>query len=125
MTTKDDLSLEEVANRLGKSTRWLHGRLAEDARRQPSEQRLQHHHYVGASPRWTEAAYIVLRDAIISEDTAKRRRPPKHGENPAAGKYMGRSGAAAVQAALAEVLNFPLGMTSEPRAKPKGGRGLR
>jgi hypothetical protein len=73
LPTCDDLALDAIAARFGKKRRWLQSRLSEDLRRQPEDQRFQHHHYVGRSPRWTEAEYQALRRAIIYEDTERRR----------------------------------------------------
>lgn len=72
--TRDDMTLDEVAARLGKSPRWLQSRLADDARCRAPE--LQFHHYVGRSPRWTENEYQALRQAIVAKDTAARQKPP-------------------------------------------------
>lgn len=98
----DDLTLKEVAQRLGKSPRWLQQRLADDARRPPSEQRLQVHHYVGASKRWSEGSYQVLRATLIETDTGKRKKtaPVMSWAPPAS--------SAEVQRALEEVLAWPL-----------------
>src|SRR5262245_50727534 len=72
-----DLTMADVVARIGgkKSVRWLQGRLAEDARRPLEKQRLQYHHYVGRTPLWTEAEFLALRQAIVAEDTEKRRPP--------------------------------------------------
>lgn len=59
----DDLDMAAVAARLGKSKSWLQYRLAEDRAR--FEPRLQHHHYIGRSPRWEENEYQALRAALI------------------------------------------------------------
>jgi hypothetical protein len=114
--------LKEVAERLGKSPRWLQQRLAEDARRSPSQQRLQLHHYIGASKRWTEAAYLMLRDAIIAVDTEKRLGKPRL-QTMTGLQGVGRHSAAAIQKAMEEVLNWPTDLNpNAKRAKtmPKG-----
>ena len=72
-TTPDDMDMATVSARLGKSARWLQRRLAEDRRRPPNEQILQHHHYIGRSPRWHEAEYQALRQAIEMADTPAHR----------------------------------------------------
>ena len=59
----DEQSLQTAAGRLGKSARWLQSQLAED-RRRPAGQRLQFHHFMGRSPRWSEAEFQKLRAAL-------------------------------------------------------------
>jgi predicted DNA-binding transcriptional regulator AlpA len=61
----DDLDMGAVAARLGKSKSWLQYRLAED--RERAEPGLQHHHYIGRSPRWDESEYQALRAALIKK----------------------------------------------------------
>jgi hypothetical protein len=65
MTPPGDLTEQHVADRLGKSKRWLQQWLLADSRR-PDVARGQFHHYVGASKRWTEEGYQALRTAILS-----------------------------------------------------------
>src|SRR5437764_1419207 len=67
----DDLSLDEVAGRLGKSRRWLQARLQAD--RVAAQPRFVFHHYLGRSPRWDESEYRALRAALIEADTRQRR----------------------------------------------------
>lgn len=70
----DEQSLLTVANRLGKSRSWLQGLLTEDRRRKDGP-RLQFHHHIGRSPRWTEVEFQRLRAAVIaiaSEQHQKR-----------------------------------------------------
>jgi integrase len=62
-TPPDDMDLQTVAARLGKSSRWLQAQLAED--RQRLHPRLQYHHRIGRSPRWDERAYQMLRLALL------------------------------------------------------------
>jgi hypothetical protein len=65
----DDFTLELIAIRLGKSPRWLLQALAEDRRR--ATPLLQHHHFVGRSPRWDPTEYQALRQAIITLSNAR------------------------------------------------------
>lgn len=67
----DDLGIDDVAARLGKSRAWLKWRLSID--RGEPEPRLQHHHYFGRTPKWTESEYQQLRQALMT------RTPPKGG----------------------------------------------
>src|SRR5580700_1067039 len=73
----DDLSLDQVAGRLGKSRRWLQARLHAD--RVTARLQLQFHHYLGRSPRWDELEYRALRAALIGADTPERRSWPAGG----------------------------------------------
>ncbi len=67
----DDLGIDAVAARLGKSVGWLNWRLSLD--RGEAEPKLQHHHYIGRTPRWDEDEYQRLRQALTT------RTPPKGG----------------------------------------------
>jgi hypothetical protein len=69
--TPDDLGIETIAARLGKSVGWLNWRLSLD--RGEAEPKLQHHHYIGRTPRWDEDEYQRLRQALTT------RTPPKGG----------------------------------------------
>ena len=76
----DDLDIETVAGRLGKTPSWLKWRLSED--RGEAQPRLQHHHYFGRSPKWTEDEYQRLRQALMTRDPPKavasaNRAPPR------------------------------------------------
>src|SRR5690242_3854339 len=71
----DEQDLATVARRLDKSRRWLETQLAEDDRRPPSEQRLQHHHFMGRERRWEEIEYQALRRALIAVSGERKRRP--------------------------------------------------
>ena len=68
----DDMTLPEVASRLGKSVRWLQTLLAEDERRRPGDRKFQFHHHIGASKQWTETGYQALKSAIIENERKKR-----------------------------------------------------
>jgi hypothetical protein len=68
-----DIGLAEVARRLSHKTRWLQTQLAEDKRSQ--HPRLQHHHYIGRKPLWTEREFRMLRAALIAVEKEKRNRP--------------------------------------------------
>src|SRR5258708_2714473 len=68
----DHQPLDSVAGRLGKSPRWLQSRLTEDSRRPAHLQRLQHHHYIGGSKRWSEDEYRALSAAIAAADSARQ-----------------------------------------------------
>lgn len=116
--TPDDLTLDQVAARLGKSRRWLQTRLADDGRRQLSQQVLQHHHYIGRSPRWTENEYLALRAAIIVEDTEKRRLASKSKSGTDTGISSVRFGSKDIQSALERVLNFRPGQSSGRKPTP-------
>ena len=70
-TPADDLGIDDVAARLGESHAWLKWRLSID--RGEPEPRLQHHHYFGRTPKWTESEYQQLRQALMT------RTPPKGG----------------------------------------------
>src|SRR5689334_20278695 len=104
-----ELTIQQVCgeDRLNKSVRWLESRLTEDRRRPPAEQRLQLHHYVGRSPRWTEAEYQALRAAIVVQDTGARRPASPLSIGAATGTSTARCGSAAVQSAYDAVLAFP------------------
>jgi hypothetical protein len=67
----DDLGIDAIAARLGKSVGWLNWRLSFD--RGEAEPKLQHHHYIGRTPRWDEDEYQRLRQALTT------RTPPKGG----------------------------------------------
>ena len=67
----DHQPLEVVAWRLGKSVRWLQSQLAEDLRRPPGQQRMQFHHNIGRSKRWSESEYKALGEAIASESAVR------------------------------------------------------
>lgn len=73
----DDLDLDVVAGRLGKSISWLKWKLSED--RGEAEPKLQFHHYFGRSPKWTEDEYQQLRQALMSRAPSKggRQRQPR------------------------------------------------
>src|SRR6266702_7613020 len=58
---------ELVARRLGKSLRWLQALLTEDSRKPVHQQRLQHHHFVGRSKRWSEREYRALEAEIVAQ----------------------------------------------------------
>ena len=76
----DDLDLATIAGRLGKSPRWLVGRLTEDRRRLVP--RFQFHHYIGRSPRWDENEYQALRAALMKADSERHGvRQQRHGPN--------------------------------------------
>lgn len=119
----DDMPLAEVAARLGKSRRWLEGRLAEDGRKRPGQQRLQHHHYVGASRRWDESEYQALREAIWQEDTAKRRLAPASSSGRGTGTSSAHFGLMDAQSAFAAVLSFRPGLNSGAMPMPSGTGG--
>jgi hypothetical protein len=70
----DDMDINDVAQRLGKSPRWLVGKLTEDTRRPPHLRKFQHHFWLGASKRWDEERYQRLKAALIA-DSEKRRVP--------------------------------------------------
>src|SRR5260221_5155656 len=110
ITAEPDLTIDQVCgqNRLCKSVSWLKGRLAEDRRRPPGEQRFQHHHYVGRSPRWTEQEYQALRAAIVAADTARygAAADPSSRSGMATGTLLGRSESRNAQSALERVLAF-------------------
>ena len=65
----DDLDLATVARRLGKTPPWLKWRLSAD--RGEPEPELQHHHYFGRTPQWTESEYQQLRQALITRTRQK------------------------------------------------------
>jgi len=65
-----ELSEIDVAERLGKSRRWVQCWISEDSRK-PNPVG-QFHHYVGASKRWSEEAFQALRTAIIQDCTAAK-----------------------------------------------------
>src|SRR4051812_561425 len=67
----DHQSLEAVAWRLGRSVRWLQSQLAEDMRRAPGHRRLQFHHNIGRSKRWSESEYKALGEAIAMASAAR------------------------------------------------------
>jgi hypothetical protein len=67
----DDLGIDIVAARLGKSIAWLKARLSAD--RGEDEPQLQFHHYIGRTPRWHEDEYQRLREAVTTHT------PPKGG----------------------------------------------
>src|SRR5262249_55988618 len=116
----DDLALAVVAARLGRSIRWLQNRLADDARKPLSEQKLQLHHYVGRSPRWTESEDQALRAAIIAEDTAKRRPGCASSSGTGSGISTALSGSADVQSAYDAVLAFPQQRKTSKQPKRSG-----
>lgn len=117
-----DLTIVEVATRIGgKSKRWLQSRLADDARRPPDRQRLQHHHYVGRTPLWTEAEFQALRQAIIEEDTEKRRpRGSKSSNETVSGTSTGLRVLRDAQSALERVLALKPGQTPGTTLRPSG-----
>jgi hypothetical protein len=82
--TPDDLGIEAVAARLGKSVGWLNWRLSLD--RGEAEPKLQHHHYIGRTPRWDEDEYQRLRQALTTRTPPKggRQRKPRPEAAPAA-----------------------------------------
>lgn len=61
----DHLTMAEVAERLGKSKRWLQQRLADDRRR--LDPRLAFHGHIGRTPVWSEEGYRALRSALLAE----------------------------------------------------------
>jgi hypothetical protein len=75
----DDMTLQEVARRLGKTPSWLKSQLSADRGLAVPERRLQCHHYIGRTPLWTEAEYQNLRAALISREPPRggRRRQPR------------------------------------------------
>lgn len=124
----DHQSLASVAGRLGKSPRWLQSRLTEDQRRPADHQRLQHHHYIGGSKRWSETEYQALAAAIAAADAdrARGRRKLPLAYSSSTGAARGTSSApsehqlltdADALAALERVLAFPRTMTPSPTLK--------
>jgi hypothetical protein len=101
----DHYSLATIAGRLGKSPRWLQSRLIDDGRQPEERQRLQHHHFVGRSKRWSEIEFKALEAAIVAAD--------KEGA-------LRRAGA---RAALERVLAVPLRPTPSAPPKRSGTRG--
>jgi len=67
LQSADDLGIRDVANRLGKSLRWVQGKISADA--EPS---FRFHHYIGRTPRWDENEFQQLRQALIEYGEAKR-----------------------------------------------------
>src|SRR5271168_559703 len=63
----DEQTIEVVAYRLIKSTRWLRYLIGAPE--------FQYHHHLGRSPRWSESEFQSLRAAKIAADAARSGRP--------------------------------------------------
>jgi hypothetical protein len=142
MTTKsppdivpDDLSLDGVAARLGKTPAWLKWRLSTD--RGEVEPKLQHHHYFGRTPQWTESEYQQLRQALMTYMPAKggRRRKPRlasagpmglpSSSEAATGIFTGSSMPADAASPSAAVQNYARRLKTERSPRTYGGASKR
>ena len=116
-------TVQEVADHLRKSLRWLSGILAEDGRRRPSEQRFQFHVRHGRTRLWTREARKSLSAAIAreSEPGGVLAGSPRS-TVAASGTYTAPSGLADAQSALDKVLAFQHGQSQKtPRLKNAAG----
>lgn len=105
----DDQPINVVADRLGKSVRWVWYKL--------KEQRFQFHHYMGRTPLWTEDEFQRLRLALITAENEKRgHRDYRSRRATDSGTLSAPSGSMAAQSALEKVLAFPL--SQKPGKKP-------
>lgn len=112
-TRPDDLLIDEVAARLGKSVRWVQALLGRGG--------YDFHHYIGRSPRWDEREYQALRAAVIAAESARRgRRVSPSSDAAASGTLSAPSGPEAVASAFAKVLAFQPARTPEPTPKRSG-----
>ncbi|MBO9457923.1 hypothetical protein [Labrenzia sp. R5_0] len=115
-------NVQEVAERLRKSKRWLEGVLAEDKRRRPSEQLFQFHLRHGRTKVWTPEALTKLQAAVAreSEPGGALAGSPRSTVM-ASGTFTEPSGLADAQSALEKVLGFKSPLSPRtPQSKSAG-----
>jgi hypothetical protein len=110
-----ELTEQDVADRLGKSKRWVQQWLYDDVRREEGP-RGQFHYFVGASKRWTEESYQALRAAILSSSAERRRGASNAARSVGIGGSMARFDLKKDQSDLEKVLEYPLtGRSTKPK----------